>query len=143
MTDQFYDFRFKWTATTGIGIHPTKAWLSQLVNFKNAIWTRGLLRKTICHKITSKKIICIYQPLCTIRMWYKVNFLADFNGFEFRFSSCRLVAIPRLKSPVCSTIYLQEKIVGCSPFPFVLALYEIWTALFWIWTWFNISNNDN
>ena len=26
----FYDFRFKWTATAGIGIHPTKAWLSQL-----------------------------------------------------------------------------------------------------------------
>ena len=35
----FYDYRFKWTATTGIGIHPTKAWLSQLGNFKNAIWT--------------------------------------------------------------------------------------------------------
>ena len=34
-----YDFRFKWTATPGIGIHPTKAWLSQLVNFKNAILT--------------------------------------------------------------------------------------------------------
>ena len=34
MTD-FYDFRFKWTATAGIGIYPTKAWLSQLVNFKN------------------------------------------------------------------------------------------------------------
>ena len=34
-----YDFRFKWTATAAIGIHPTKAWLSQLVNFKNAIWT--------------------------------------------------------------------------------------------------------
>ena len=30
----FYDFRFKWTATTAIGIHPTKAWLTQLVNFK-------------------------------------------------------------------------------------------------------------
>ena len=38
LTD-FYDFRFKWTATVAIGIHPTKAWLSQLVNFKNAIWT--------------------------------------------------------------------------------------------------------
>ena len=25
-----YDFRFKWTATAEIGIHPTKAWLSQL-----------------------------------------------------------------------------------------------------------------
>ena len=35
----FYDFRFKSTATAGIEIHPTKTWLSQLVNFKNAIWT--------------------------------------------------------------------------------------------------------
>ena len=35
----FYDFRFKWIATAGIGINPIKAWLSQLVNFKNAIWT--------------------------------------------------------------------------------------------------------
>ena len=35
----FYGFRLKWTATSAIGIHPTKAWLSQLVNFKNAIWT--------------------------------------------------------------------------------------------------------
>ena len=35
----FYDFRFKWTVTTAIGIHPTKSWLSQLVNFKNTIWT--------------------------------------------------------------------------------------------------------
>ena len=35
----FYDFRFKWTASAAIGIHPTKARLSQLVNFKNAIWT--------------------------------------------------------------------------------------------------------
>ena len=35
----FYDFRFKRTATAAIGIHPTKTWMSQLVNFKNAIWT--------------------------------------------------------------------------------------------------------
>ena len=34
-----YDFRFKWTATVGIGIYPTEPWLSQLVNFKNEIWT--------------------------------------------------------------------------------------------------------
>ena len=37
----FYDFRFKWKVTAGIGIHPTEAWLSQLVNFKIAIWTLG------------------------------------------------------------------------------------------------------
>ena len=35
----FYDFSFRWTVKVAIGIHPTKAWLSQLVNFKNAIWT--------------------------------------------------------------------------------------------------------
>ena len=39
MTDQFYDFRFKWTVTAAIGIPPTKSRLSQLVNFKNTIWT--------------------------------------------------------------------------------------------------------
>ena len=33
-----YDFRFKSTATAAIGIQPTKAWLSPLVNFKRAIW---------------------------------------------------------------------------------------------------------
>ena len=30
----FHDFSFKWTATAAIRIHPTKAWLSQLVNLK-------------------------------------------------------------------------------------------------------------
>ena len=34
----FYDFRLKSTATAEIGKHPTKAWLSQLVNFKNTNW---------------------------------------------------------------------------------------------------------
>ena len=43
-----YDFRFKSTATTAIGIHPTKAWLSRLVKFKNAIWH---FRRTICNNI--------------------------------------------------------------------------------------------
>ena len=47
----FYDFRFKWTTTTGIGIHPTKTWLSQLVNFKKAICTWGHFRRTLCNKI--------------------------------------------------------------------------------------------
>ena len=50
LTD-FYDFKFKWTATAAIGIHPSKAWLSQLVNFKNSVWTWGHFRRTICHKI--------------------------------------------------------------------------------------------
>ena len=44
----FYDFSFKRTATAIIGIHSTKAWLWQLVNFKNTIWTWG---RTICNQI--------------------------------------------------------------------------------------------
>ena len=50
----FHDFRFKWTAAAAIGIYPTKAWLSQLVNFKNAIWTWGHFRRTICKKFYFK-----------------------------------------------------------------------------------------
>ena len=50
----FYDFSFKWAATAPIGINPTKAWLSELVNFKNAIWTWGNIRTTICNKIVLK-----------------------------------------------------------------------------------------
>ena len=50
----FYDFRCIWTATAEIGIHPTKARLSQLVNFKNAIWTWGQFRRTICKKFCFK-----------------------------------------------------------------------------------------
>ena len=46
-----YDFSFKWTATAGIGIHPTKVWSSQQVKFKNAIWTWGHFRRTIYNKI--------------------------------------------------------------------------------------------
>ena len=43
-----HDFGSKWTPTAGIGIFPTKASLSQLMNFKNAI---RHFRKTICNKI--------------------------------------------------------------------------------------------
>ena len=58
---KFYDFRFKWTATAAIGIHPTKAWLSQLGNFKNAIWKWGHFRRTICNKILFKTWIKLSQ----------------------------------------------------------------------------------
>ena len=53
---KFYDFSFKWTATAAIGMYPTKTWLSQLVNFKNAIWTWGHFRRTICNKFLLEKL---------------------------------------------------------------------------------------
>ena len=56
----FYDSRYKWTVTPGIGIHPTKAWLSHLANLKNAIWTcfpivQTLLPVTFAYSLSSRK----------------------------------------------------------------------------------------
>ena len=61
----FYDFSFKWTATAAIGIHPTKAWLSQLVNFKmqsDTLEERYAIK--LCFKL-GKNAIEIYGMLQT------------------------------------------------------------------------------
>ena len=74
----FYDFRFKWTATAAIGIHPTKAWLSQLVNFKNAIWTWGNFRRMICNKlgkIPQKRMEC-FRLVFDHLAWSEHQFLS-------------------------------------------------------------------
>ena len=78
----FYDFRFKWTATAAIGIHPTKAWLSQLVNFKNPIWTWGHIRRTIYYKIVlnlqkmlQKRMEC-FRPLLEHLAWIEHEFFS-------------------------------------------------------------------
>ena len=78
----FFDFWFTWTATAAIGIHPTKAWLSQLVNFKNAIWTRGHFRRTICNKIVwnlekmpQKRMEC-FRLLLEHLAWNEHQFLS-------------------------------------------------------------------
>ena len=75
----FYDFKFKWTATAAIGIYHTKAWLSQLVDFKNPIWT---WRRTICNKIvlnlekmTQKRMEC-FRLLFDHLAWIKHQFLS-------------------------------------------------------------------
>ena len=78
----FYDFRSKWTATAGMGIHPTKAWLSQLVNFKNALWTSGHFRRTICNKIVlnlekiSQKLMECFRLLFDHLAWIEHQFLS-------------------------------------------------------------------
>ena len=76
LTD-FYDFRFKWTVIAAIGIHPTEAWLSQLVNFK--IWH---FRRTICNKIVlnlekmpQKRMEC-FRLLLGHLAWIEHQFLS-------------------------------------------------------------------
>ena len=59
-----YDFRFKWKAAAGIEIHHTKAWLSLLVNFVDAIWTlEGRYAVKFCLKLTKNA------------MWWKLDLL--------------------------------------------------------------------
>ena len=70
-----YEYRFKRTATAAIGIHPTKAWLSQLVNFKNAIW---MWERRVCNKIRfklGKKATETYGMLQTTFAWIEIQFL--------------------------------------------------------------------
>ena len=70
----------------------------------------------------------INQPLRSGRIRHKVNFEAEFNEFEFQsFPSPRLAASPRLKKPVCPTIY-PLRIIGFIPFPRVLVLCEMQLA---------------
>ena len=80
----FYDFSSKWIATAAIGIHPTKDWWSQLVNFKIAIWTWGHFRRTICNNIYSvlklekmpqKRMECI-RLLFDHLAWVEYQFLS-------------------------------------------------------------------
>ena len=78
----FYDFRFKWTATAAIGIHPTKAWLSQLVNFKNQSGREDTLEERyaikFCFKL-GKNVTETYGMLQTVLehlAWIEHQFLS-------------------------------------------------------------------
>ena len=78
MTDKFK--RLKSTATVAIGIHPSKAWLLQLVSFKNAIW---LFRRSICNKnfvlnlekLPQKRMEC-FRVLLDYLAWIEHQFLS-------------------------------------------------------------------
>ena len=74
-----YDFRFNGTLTAGIGIHPTKAWLSQLVNFKNAIWH---FRRTICNKIVLNLEKC-HRNVWILQTTFGASCMDRASGFEW------------------------------------------------------------
>ena len=79
---KFYDFRFKSTATAAIGIHPTKAWLSQLVNFKMQSGRQNTLEEWYSiklflnfEKMPQKRIEC-FRLLLEHLAWIKHQFLS-------------------------------------------------------------------
>ena len=68
MTDQFFFyFRFKWTATAAIGIHPTKAWLSQLGISKMQSEREDTLEEQYVIKLSFKLAWIEHQFLSGIR----------------------------------------------------------------------------
>ena len=79
--------------------------------------------------------VCIYQPLCTDRMWQKVTLKRNFIGLNSEFSfetGCLTTA----KEPYL-TYFLPiagERIIGFIPLPRVLALCEMQPASSRIWT---------
>ena len=83
----FYDFRFKWTATAAIGTHPTKVWLSQLVNFKNAIRT-----------LEERYPIKFCFKLGKNAMWWKLDLLLWPRDQE-TVPGGRMLALPDLRRP--------------------------------------------
>ena len=69
-------------ALVGFIPNPTKTWLSQLMNFKNAIWTWGHFKRTICNKIVfnlekmpRKRMEC-FRLLLDHLAWIEPQFLS-------------------------------------------------------------------
>ena len=85
------------TATAATGIHPTKAWLSQLVNFKNAIWTWGHFRRTICNKIVLNFEKMPQKPMECFRLllehlaWIEHQFLSGIRDSRKAGSLCGMM----------------------------------------------------
>ena len=81
----FHDFRFKSTAIAGVGIYHTKAWLSQLVNFKMQSGREDTLEERyaikFCFKLgknateTYGMLQTAFQPSCmnqaSVFEWHK------------------------------------------------------------------------
>ena len=77
-----YDIRFKWTVTAAIGIHPTKARLSLLVNFKNTLKERYAIE--LCFKLgkmPQKRMEC-FRLFSDHLAWIEHQFL---SGWHKRF----------------------------------------------------------
>ena len=80
----FYDFKFKWTATAEIGIHPTKAWLSQLVwtskmqsGCEDTLEERYVIK--LCFKLGKEPQKCMecFRLLLDYPAWIEHQFLSD------------------------------------------------------------------
>ena len=74
----FYDFTFKGTATVAIGIHPTKVWLSQLVNFKMQSARQDTLEERYAIKfcLNATETYEMFQTVFSYLAWIEHQFLS-------------------------------------------------------------------
>ena len=91
--------------------------------------------------------IIFTQPLRSGRIWHKVNFLVEFNRFEFRVFLL-LDQLPTKAEEPSLSYYLPiagGRIIGFIPFPRVLVLSEMQSISSRIWTRVvvSISYDDN
>ena len=91
----FFYFSFKWTATLAIGIHPTKTWLSQLVDFKNAIWTWGHFITRTMHQSTNPSFSQSIWPRWASRQLLTLLIVQTLLPVTFGYSLCSEAVIMR------------------------------------------------
>ena len=85
MTDHFLWFQVQMNSYSS-NWNTTKDWLSQLVNFKNAIWTWGHFRRTTCNRIVlnlekkpEKRMEC-FRLLLEHLAWIEHQFLSGIDS---------------------------------------------------------------
>ena len=107
-------------------------------------WSDEVLLKIILEFLIH---IHIYQPLHLGRIWHKVNFLVEFNKFEFRLFLL-LDNLPHQERWTSLPYYLPiagRRIIGSISFPRVFVLCESQSASSRIWTCIAVfvSYDDN
>ena len=99
------------------------------------------MRLILNNKRLSHRYYHIYQPLCSGRIWHKVNFKQSLTGlnseFSFSYTSC-LIKAEEPSLPYYLAI-AGGRIIGFIPFPRVLVLCEMQSVSYRIWTRVTVS----
>ena len=124
----FYDFSFKWTATAAIGIHPTKAWLSQLVN---AIWTlEEQYVKKFCFKlgkIPQKRMEC-FRLFFDHLAWIEHQFLSGIRDSRKSGSQWEIMrGVGGVRKSIHQSWFAKQLGLGLLCWGFMRVQEEIWS----------------
>ena len=108
-----YDSRFKWTATAGIRIHPTKAWLSPLCEFQKIQSGRGDTLEeryaiNFCFKLR-KNVTETYEMVFDYLAWIEYQFLSGIRDSRMAGSLCGRIKEVRTPELIGQIKYFMDK----------------------------------